>query len=71
MTRPVGVVNQDGRIVVVCEDGAVYRSSELAAAPEHAVQWELLATVPGSEADQLRVRSQQGGAGGMRWIPAR
>lgn len=67
MAKPIGVAQHRGRLIVVCDDGSVYRSSNNTFGADE-IEWELLPPVPNTEAEEFKLRSHKQETGGMRWV---
>ncbi|MBI4410458.1 MAG: hypothetical protein HY561_12165 [Gemmatimonadetes bacterium] len=68
MPRPVAAVESRGKIIVVCDDGTVYRADYAFTGEAGEMRWEMLPPVPNSEAhDRLQSRERQGS---LRWMAA-
>ena len=68
MPQPVGIAQYEGVLIVVCEDGAVYRCDQgFQAAPED-TEWVMLPPVPNTEIQDRMQRLAKQEGGGLQWI---
>ena len=68
MPQPIGIAQYEGSVIVVCEDGAVYRCDHgFQGTPEEA-QWIALPPVPNTEIQDRMQRLAKQEDGGLQWI---
>ena len=70
MAKPVGVVQEGGRILVVCEDGSVYRCEDAFTAAPDCAEWTVMPAVPNTDFHERLQRQETQTAGGLQWLGA-
>ena len=70
MATPIGIAESGGRIIVVCDDGTVYRcDAAFESAPEEA-RWVSMPPVPNTEFEERLARAERQEGGGLQWLPS-
>lgn len=69
MAKPVGVVESDGRVIVVCDDGSLYRCEDAFHVAPEAARWETMPPVPNTDIQDQLQRAERQEGGGLQWLP--